>query len=259
MEVGPMSEGFDLIVRVDTMRDYLQTFQSIVSEATLEFGEDGIYAQPVDPANVAMVNQQLSADAFEAYETDGFRLGVNLDRFDDYLSKLDSDTLVNITLDPETRRIVIEGDEVRLTLAGIDPDSVRNGQDVDESAMEWTTDVELPGAAISHAVDVCSMVSNHVTFESDPDRDRPLHAIGQGDTDDARVRFGDSIDEGHIPEPAETMLSEDYLVDLMSVIPDESAVRLQVGDELPIRIDYEYADGAATVQMMVAPRIGTRG
>lgn len=248
---------FDIIVSAPTLQDYVDSMTSIVGETTLHFREDELWTNAVDPANVAMIAQTLHADECESYSADGVLIGVNLERFDDYLSKADSDDLAHLTFNAEERRINIEYGDVSVTMAGIDPDSVRNGQTLPEKAVEMlSTDVTMDGAAFNHAIDVAGMVSDHILLESDPDREEPVHVVGEGDTDDARVKFSQALHGGsEVPEECKSLFSEEYLDDLTKVIPKTADIRIQHGHECPMRITYAYPDANVNVEIGLAPRI----
>lgn len=250
----------DAIISAGEFLEFLETFQAAVGETTLHVQEDGIYGQPVEPGNVVCINQTLSEAAFESYYADPFRIGINLERLNGYVSKAGKDDRIHLTLDNESRKLEIDIGTADFSMAGIDPDAVRNGNDVEDTTTldKMCVDVTLDGAALSHGVDVAGMMSNHMTFAADPDWDNPVHLVVEGDTDEVTVRFGDSLHDGStVDEAAESMFSEDYFSNLVSVIPDDSAVRVRAGDEWPLRLDYEYADGDAEVKMLLAPRVQT--
>ena len=251
---------FDIIVSASTLQDYVDSMTSIVDETTLHFREEELWTNAVDPANVAMIAQTLHADACESYSADGVKIGVNLSRLDDYLNRADSDDLVHLTFDEEKRKINIEYGDVFVTMAGIDPDSIRNGQTLPKNAIDMmSTDVTMDGAAFNHAIDVAGMVSDHILLESDPDRDEPLHVVGEGDTDDARIRFSSALHGGsEVPDGCKSLFSEEYLDDLTGVIPKTADVRLQHGGECPLRITYEYPDANVDVEIGLAPRIQSK-
>lgn len=123
----------------------------------------------------------------------------------------------------------------------------------------FVVDVELDGAALAHGIDVAGMVSDHLEIDADPDRDSPIKFIGEGDTDDAVVPYQESLHEGStVDEAAASLFSHDYMEDLAKNIPNDAAVRLRIGDEWPLMLEYEYSEGYADVTMMCAPRIQSR-
>lgn len=255
------SAEFSGEIEAGILSDALETLQSVAHEATLRFEEDGIHANPVDPANVSMVTQHVKNSAFVHYHATEFRLGVNLERFQDYVDTAESDgEPIEVAYDPETRRVEITTDAAEMEMAGIDPDSVKEGQRVEETDIDWQedmiVDVEMDGAALSHAIDVVSMASDHIAISADPDADAPLVFSGEGDTDAVRVPFKNALYEGSdVKLAGQSLYSWEYFDELMKPMPDTAGVRFRCGDEYPCRMDYEYADGAVDVAMMLAPRI----
>lgn len=259
-----MSE-FHAILEVERLTDYLDTLQSVDNESTFYFREDGIYTQPTDPSAVACVNQTLKPSAFESYETTGYTTGINIERFQDFLDAGDGSDLVELTLDPETRKIQIvlpDAESTEFTMACIDPESVRNGQDISETGLmkddgaNIRVDVTMDVAALTHSLSVMDKVTDHVEITADPDRDNPLHFIGSGDTDDALVRFGNSLHEGSkVHGSTEAMYSIEYLEDLSGVMPKSVPVRLRFGSEWPMLLEHSDPEGHREVRMMLGPRI----
>jgi len=246
---------FHGIISTSALSDYIETYTALVDEAAFEFGPDGITGEPVDPANVGMINQTLHPAAFESYSSEEFTIGFNLNRFQDYADSIRSD-LVELEFDEETSRFTFSGEETTLTMAAINPDSIRNGQDINDLDLEHVADVTLDAPAFTHAIDIVDLVTDHFRLTADPGGDRPLVASGDGDMDDAEVAFDSSIQEGStIDAQAESLISIDYLKDLKPVLPSDANLRVQVGNEMPVRIDYEYLDGNAEATFLIAPRI----
>lgn len=249
--------SFNVIVESSILQDYVDTMQAFVDEATLEFTDEGIYSEAVDPANVGMVAQTLRPEATEAYETTGVSIGVNLERLSDFMGKANSGDPVHLSLNEETRRVNIEYGDVDVQMAGIDPDAIREGTTLPDSVIEnLTSDVSMDSEAFKHAIDVAGMVTDQIRFRSNPDNENPLHILGEGDTDDARVKFSNALHEGsHIPEACESLFSEEYLQDVTGVMPNGADVRIQHGDEYPIKVSYEHPSGGVEVEFAVSPRI----
>lgn len=253
---GPV---FQAEIAAQKLADAIETLQAVAQEAVFQFNEDGIYTSQVDPANIAMVNQTISTDAFAEYLlASEFKLGLDLNRFDDYVSKADEE-LVTLSFDLETRMVSIESGVMNAKMAAIDADSVRDGPDIEDTLFDeevQTTDVSMEGAAFSHAVDVCSMASDALTMDSDPDRNSPVQFVAEGDTDEVSIEFGQSLTEGStVDEASESIYSIEYLEELSSAIPKTAELRVISGQERPLILMYDTLDSTASVSMGLAPRI----
>ncbi len=129
---------FDAIVRADRLQATLDSVGVLVEECKIHLDESGVEIRAVDPANVGMVDLSLDEAAFESYQADGGLIGVNLTRLADIAGMADSDQLVHLELDEETRKLHISIDGLEYTLALIDPESIREEPDHSTTYRTWT-------------------------------------------------------------------------------------------------------------------------
>ena len=243
---------FKAIVSADTLRTTIDSVGVLVDESKIHLEEDGLTIKAVDPANVGMVDLQLDAEAFEAYEADGGVLGVNLDRLESIAGMASSDQLIEMELDEETRKLHIKIDGLEYTLALIDPDSIRQEPDIPDLDLSATIVVE--GSDINRAVKAADMVSDHIALGVNED-DEVFYVEAEGDTDnvDLKLDRDDLIDL--TTGPAHSLFSLDYLKDMDKAIPKDSEVSIDLGEEFPLKLHFEIAEGKGQVTYMLAPRI----
>ncbi|MXR21195.1 DNA polymerase sliding clamp [Halobacterium bonnevillei] len=243
---------FKAIVSADTLRETLDSVSVLVDECKIHLDEDGLSIRAVDPANVGMVDLDLGAAAFESYEADGGIIGVNLSRLEDIAGMADSDQLVQLELDEETRKLHIQIDGLEYTLALIDPDSIRQEPDIPD--LDLSANVVIEGADIDRAVRAADMVSDHIALGVDA-ADELFYVDAEGDTDDVHLELTRDqlidLDAGS----AHSLFSLDYLKDMNKAIPKDAEVELELGDEYPVKIHYDIAEAQGRVTYMLAPRI----
>jgi len=243
---------FNAIVRADTLQATLDSVGVLVDECKIHLDDGGIEIRAVDPANVGMVDLSLDASAFESYEADGGLIGVNLVRLMDIAGMADSDQLVNLELDEETRKLHISIDGLEYTLALIDPESIREEPDLPDLDLAATIIIE--GRDIDRAVTAADMVSDHIELGVDEGTE-VFYVKAQGDTDDVHLELNaeDLIDL--IVGPASSLFSLDYLQDMNKAIPKDAEVRMELGEEFPVKLHFDIAEGEGEVTYMLAPRI----
>ncbi|MFT4889166.1 MAG: proliferating cell nuclear antigen [Halobacteriales archaeon] len=243
---------FRAIVSADTLSSALDAISVLVDECKIHLTEQGFEIRAVDPANVGMVDLSLSADAFESYEADGGVIGVNLSRLENIAGMADSDQLVELELDEETRKLHIQIDGLEYTLALIDPDSIRQEPDIPD--LDLPAEIVLEGRDVNRAVTAADMVSDHIALGVD-DTDEHFYVDAQGDTDDVHFELGreDLIDV--TVAPAHSLYSLDYLKDMNKAIPSDAEVTVDLGEEFPVKMHFEIAEGQGHVTYMLAPRI----
>jgi proliferating cell nuclear antigen len=243
---------FKAIVSAETLTDALDSVSVLVDECKIRLEDDGLEIRAVDPANVGMVDLRLAADAFESYETDGGVVGVNLARLEEFAGMADSGQLIELELDEETRKLHIQIEGLEGTLALIDPDSIRQEPDLPE--LDLPAEIVLEGADIDRAVTAADMVSDHIALGVDAD-DELFYVDAEGDTDDVHLELGAADLIALTPGDARSLFSLDYLKDMNKAIPKDAEVTMELGQEFPVKLHFDIAEGYGKVTYMLAPRI----
>ena len=243
---------FNAIVSADTLRATLDSVSVLVDECKIHLTDEGIEIRAVDPANVGMVDLRLDASAFESYETDGGIIGVNLSRLEEFAGMADAGQLIQLELDEETRKLHVQIDGLEGTLALIDPDSIRQEPDLPDLDLPAT--VVLEGKDIDRAVTAADMVSDHIALGVETDEE-VFYVDAEGDTDDVHFELGrdDLIDL--VAGDAHSLFSLDYLKDMNKAIPKDAEIEMELGEEFPVKMHFDIAEGDGTVTYMLAPRI----
>jgi len=243
---------FNAIVSADTLRTTLDSVSVLVDECKIHLEADGLAIQAVDPANVGMVDLSLSADAFESYEADGGVIGVNLSRLEDIAGMAEADQLVHLELDEETRKLHISIDGLEYTLALIDPDSIRQEPDLPD--LDLAAEIVIEGRDIDRAVTAADMVSDHIALGVD-EAGEFFYVDAEGDTDDVHLELTreDLIDL--VAGEAHSLFSLDYLKDMNKAIPKDTEVTMELGEEFPVKMHFDIAEGKGSVTYLLAPRI----
>ncbi|MEF8801783.1 MAG: DNA polymerase sliding clamp [Halolamina sp.] len=243
---------FKAIVSASTLRDSLDAVSVLVDECKIRLNEEELSIRAVDPANVGMVDLSLEAAAFESYEADGGVIGVNLDRLEDIAGMANADDLVHLELDEETRKLHIEVEGLSYTLALIDPDSIRQEPDIPE--LDLPAEITVEGAQLNRGITAADMVSDHIRLRVDEDAET-FHIEAEGDTDDVDLELSSDDLINLTAGPADSLFSLDYLKDMNKAIASDAEVRVELGEEFPVKLHYEFAEGLGQVTFMLAPRI----
>ena len=260
-ELESRPDTLTTVIEAGTLQQTVDILLSVADECIFNLGRDGLDVRLVDPANVYMVDLQLSSDAFESVGDGLFAIGVNLDRLKQILGKADSDDIVELVLDTETRKLHLEFSNVEMDFAGIDPDSIRSEPDLPD--LDLPNEFESEAKHLQRAVDICQMVSDHATVGGDLDAEC-IHLTADGDTDGASIELDEELGFADVREDASSIFSiggstsnlNGYLDEALGAVPKTTAVSVTFGEEFPIWIEWEFADGSGQVTQMIAPRVG---
>lgn len=241
--------GFSTMIPADVLEATIDAVDCLVDECKIHLDEDGLRIAAVDPANVGMVALELDAAACDYYDANGGTIGVDLDRLGDVVGMADSGDLVRLELDAETRKLHIDAGGLSYTLALIDPETIRQEPDIPELDLPATT--RLPAGELERGVTAADLCSDHITLGADDDA---FLMTAEGDTDDVRVTvFSEDCARHATSESVRSMFSLEYLDDMTG--PMAGDVTVQLGDEFPVKLVWEFAEGHGEVTMALAPRI----
>jgi len=241
-----------IILSADTLQDTLDSVGALVDECKIHFEDDHLAIRAVDPANVGMIDLNLESAAFESYNGNGETIGVNLNRLDDIASMADSGQLVHLTLDLEVGKMNIRIDGLTYNLALIDPNSIRQEPDVPD--LDLPARISLETGMLKRGTKAADMVSDHITLAVDVDEEVFL-IEAEGDTDDTSLELGsDDVIDLQVGE-ASSLYSLGYLQDMVKAIPKNAEVTIELGEDFPCKLHFDYGEGMGHTTYMLAPRI----
>jgi proliferating cell nuclear antigen len=98
------------------------------------------------------------------------------------------------------------------------------------------------------------MVSDHIALGVDADAEH-FYVDAEGDTDDVHLELDreDLIDLQ--AGDAHSLFSLDYLQDMNRAIPKDAEVTMELGEEFPIKMHFDIAEGEGAATYLLAPRI----
>lgn len=243
------------IIPTDTLATYLDHIDPIAHEFKLNFDEDGFTTRVVDPSNVAFAALDLPKKKTESFEENGGgTLGINRDRLADVVSLADSnDGLLEVELNPETRKLDARAGGLSFTIGLIDPDSVRQEPDLPDLEEQWDAELTLPAKDLQQACKAIDLVSDNVSLEADPESEE-VHFVGEGDTDDVTQRYTEAdVTALSTDADCRSLFSLGYLQPIAKSFNRSVQVTIKFGQEVPCSI--VGAGESGRVEYMLAPRI----
>jgi len=245
------AETFSATVEAGVLDSYLDCLTAFVDEAKVELAADGLHVEAVDAATVAGVLADLPAGEFESYDAGCGLVGVNIGKLQTAIGLADgSEAIVTLYLNPETRKLDVDGSDFSYSVGLIDPDSVR--QSPDRPDLDLSNRVTLGASQFKRAVDGVDNVSDHAAFHVEPD-DEALFVVGEGDLDDGEFEFtlDDHLHDFDAEKPSTSLFSHEYLDKVTGKLA--GPVDIDTDDQMPIWLTFER--NGATVEYMIAPRI----
>jgi proliferating cell nuclear antigen len=241
---------FSAKVKADVLKSIIEAASPLVSEVKLNIKTDGISFRAVDSAHVAMIDLNVSSKAFEEYKADEMELGVDLDKLNGILRLASSNDIVSLEYDEEAHRLVIRiGNLVRrmglIDTAGMPDPKVPN--------LNLPSKVIIKSNELSQGIKASQAISDHVALSVDPDG---FELYAEGDTDTVNLRLPkDLLSELQAPQKCRSLFSIDYFSNMIKPVKGEEDVTIFLGNDNPVKLEFDFADKNGHVTYLLAPRI----
>lgn len=266
--------GDSLTVETDgrIIRPLFALPDALVDETRVTITDEGLHVLAKDPANVAFVELEAPASAFDAYHLQGTNettVGLLLDEVTGLLGRARKGATTSdpVAVEVDAQRtlasITREYDQAEATFheerVNIDPDSIRQTPDVPALDLDWS--VTISPQAFADVVDAIDAATDYLGIT--PHSGGVLFYGGAGEDNGAAVRFDTTPDAiGQNPdEDAASLLSLDYVKSITDGLTTGlvDAVTTQWSQEYPVKFRFERRDSDGDLlydgQYMQAPRI----
>jgi proliferating cell nuclear antigen len=241
---------FNAKVKAEVIKGIIDVTSPLVNEAKFNITSKGISLRAVDPAHVAMVDLELKQTAFEEYNADDMELGIDLDKLSGIMKLANAGDSVSLEYDEESNRLVVKiGNLVRrmglIDTAGMPDSKVPH--------LELPAKVIVKASEISKGVRASEAVSDHLALCIDKDS---FELFAEGDTDTVNLKLPKSmLVELHAPGKFKSLFSIDYFSNMIKPVKSDDPITINLGNDNPIRVDFDIAEKNGHVTYLLAPRI----
>lgn len=256
--------------------DFIHTIEPVHEEVGLSVTDESMSIVTVDSAYVMLANSELKMEAFDAYERavdDGtIVLPISLRRLSEVLSLAtrDDQLLIEILDTPEKEKtkksqkpkpysVVLLFNNARFVLRAMSPSYIRKPQSMIE--VEGLVAITVKDKALKKAVKASSEVNDIVSITYDPKEEiLTFRAESDNGTDSMRVKYTkehpEVIEKEIITETNKPVYSMFSLLLLSDAIKSSTdTVKFILGENLPLKMEYDFADSFGHVFYIIAPRV----
>ena len=233
---------FNAKVKSEVLKGVIDVTSPLVSEVKFNINSKGISLRAVDPAHVAMINLEIDNKAFEEYKADDKLAGI--------MRLSSSGDIVSLEYDETANRLIIRiGNLVRkmslIDTAGM-PDPKMPNLDLPAKAI-------IKASEINRGVRASEAVSDHLAVSINKDN---FELFAEGDTDTVNLKLPkDLLIELTSKGKYKSLFSIDYFSNMIKPVKGEDTVTIFLGNDNPVRVEFDIADKKGHVKYLLAPRI----
>ncbi|MFQ6059810.1 MAG: proliferating cell nuclear antigen (pcna) [Thermoplasmata archaeon] len=241
---------FNAKAKSEVLKELIDVVSTLVDEVKFNIGKNGIGVKAVDPAHVAMVDLSLDKGAFEEYKGDETELGIDLNKIREVLKLARAGEIVSIDHDEDKSRLVMSvGNIVRrmslVDTAGMSDPKVPN--------LELPAKLSVRTEELRRGIRASESVSDHIALISSPDG---FEMISEGDTDSVNLKLPkDLLEDIDCKETVRSLFPLDYFSNMIKAVSSAKSITMYLGNDYPVRMEFEIAEGKGKVKYLLAPRI----
>ncbi|TLZ51109.1 MAG: proliferating cell nuclear antigen (pcna) [Methanobacteriota archaeon] len=242
---------FDAKVKTGVLKEVIDVVATLVDEAKFNAGKEALVVKAVDPAHVAMVDLTLDRGAFESYKADDLELGLDMDKMKEVLKLARAgDEVLAFTHEEDKNRLVVHVGNITRRMSLVDTAGM---SDPKVPNLNLPAKVKVRTEELRQGIRASESVSDHIALIVNPDG---FEIVSEGDTDSANLRLPkDMLDELVVKEKVRSLFPLDYFSNMIKAIGSAPTVTMYMGNDYPVRLEFDIAGGKGQVKYLLAPRI----
>lgn len=241
---------FSAKVKSEVLKGIIDVTSPLVNEVKFNITSDAVSLRAVDPAHVAMVDLGVKDKAFEEYEAEEIELGIDVDKLSSIMRLASSGDMVSLDYDEDTNRLVVKIGNLVRRMGLIDTAGMPDPKMPD---LDLPAKVVLEASEISQGVRASESVSDHLALSVDKDS---FELSAKGDTDTVDLKLPkDLLLELEAAGKCKSLFSIDYFSNMIKPISSDEPITMMLGNDNPIKVEFDIADEKGHVTYLLAPRI----
>jgi proliferating cell nuclear antigen len=241
---------FNAKVKSEVLKGIIDVTSPLVNEVKFNISPKGITLRAVDPAHVAMVDLEVNNKAFEEFKATEMELGIDMDKLGSIMRLSSSGDMVSLDYDEESNRLIVTIGNLIRKMGLIDTAGM---PDPKMPSLNLPGKVVLKASELSQGVRASEAVSDHLALTIDKEL---FELFAEGDTDTVNLKLPkDLLVELTTSSKCKSLFSIDYFSNMIKPVKGEDPITIMIGNDNPIKVEFDIADSKGHVIYLLAPRI----
>lgn len=237
-------------IKADVLKEVLPLVRTLVDEVNIGLDSKGMLFRAIDPSHIAMIELRLSKEAFEEYKAKSGVMGLNLIKLMDFLKLARAGEIISMELDDEKNLLLLKVGQLTRKMALVNPGSL---SETKMPKLDPPGQVVVNVDHLKQGIRASEGVSVQVALRATPEA---FHMESEGDQDSVDLELPkDHLEKLDVKDTLRSLYPLDYFSNLVRAIPSGTIVTLNVGNDYPMKVEFEVCGGNGYATYLVAPRI----
>jgi proliferating cell nuclear antigen len=230
-------------------RNSIEAISALIDEGTFEVDSTGLKLRAMDPSQIALVDFELPAKAFESFKCEKpMTLGVDFTELSKITKRCKPEDKIDISVE-KRMKMLFRGETRREFTTSIIEST---GNPPKEPNIDFNANVKITPQMIKDVLKDAELISNHVALKID----KGFNIKSDGDTGSVEIDLPeDRLLSLEAKEPARSVFSLEYMNNILKAAEIPSVVQINLKTDAPLKVEYSIGDGR--VIYYLAPRIET--
>lgn len=226
---------------------------TIIDVATFKVNPTGLMLKAMDPSHVAMVDLQLSKDAFNEFKCDNeLPIRINLTDLNRFMKRGAASDTLELSLDQQTNKLKIKfkkGKSTRTFSLGLLTEDEE--EEIPTPNIEFNAKFSLNTDELQRAIKDAQIVGDYITFIIS---EETLTLEASGDSGEVTIEFEEFTDPPIIKGKQNSIYSLEYLSDIIKASSVSGTVHIEFSTEMPIQFEFPL-ENEGKIRYFLAPRV----
>ena len=236
-------------LKSDTLKGLVNIISTLIDEVKFTITAEGMTLKAVDAAHVAMIEMNVTKDAFESFSAEDTELGLDLEKVKGVLKLAGSGETIRMEQDDATGKLIFKVGNITRRMSLIDTTGMN---DPKVPQLNLSATITVPIEELQKGIRAVESISDHITLKAGPEF---FELSCEGDTDSVSLKLDASSAKIDTETDVCSMFPPDYLANIIKAIPAGTKVNIELDNDYPVKLVFALAEGAATVDYLLAPRI----
>ncbi len=227
---------------------------TMIDVATFKVSPAGLSLKAMDPSHVAMVDLQLSKEAFSDYKCDKeLPIRINLTDLNRFMKRGAANDSLELSLDQQTNKLKIKfekGKSHRTFSLGLITEDEE--EESPTPNIDFNAKFSLGTDELQRAIKDAQIIGDYITFSIS---EEVLTLEASGDSGDVTINFEELKDKQLKKGKQNAIYSLEYLADIIKAGSVSDSVNIEFSTEMPIQFSFPIENDMGKIKYFLAPRV----
>ena len=170
-------------LKSDTLKGLVTIISTLIDEVKFTIKPEGMTLKAVDAAHVAMIEMDISKDAFESYSAEDTEIGLDLEKVKGVIKLAGSGEIIRMEQDDAAGKLVFKVGNITRRMSLIDTTGM---SDPKVPQLKLLANITVPVEELQKGIRAVESISDHITLKAGPEF---FELCCEGDTDSVSLKL----------------------------------------------------------------------